>query len=455
MKILMTGATGWVGRSIGVDLVRRGHQIVALVRDPQKAAMQCPFPAQWIFWDYSQGQEVDSEVFQGVDAILHLMGEPVAGARWNEEVKQEISRSRVLSTQQLAELAKKHSIKNFISASAIGYYGERADEELTEASSNGEGFLAQVCKDWEAELFKNEKFYRSVALRIGVVLGRGGGALEKMLTPFRYGVGGKLGSGSQWMSWIHLDDLKAMILRALEDTTLQGVYNATAPQAVAQKDFAKALAKVLHRPAFLPAPSLALNLALGEMAAVILGSAKVVPRRFQEMGFTYKFADLNAALADLFGDLQAGEVELVTHQFIPKSKEDLFPFFADEYNLEKLTPPFLNFKVLGKSTEKIEENCLIEYRLSLHGIPFKWRTQILNWQPPHQFVDYQLSGPYRKWHHTHTFEKLGNGTLMTDRVIYKLPLGYLGYVGAHWKVSSDVETIFKYRRQVIFSMFSS
>lgn len=452
MKILLTGATGWVGRHLGLELVRKGHELVCLVRDPASAEMNCPFPAQWVQWA-STDASIDEAAFQGVDAVIHLLGEPVAGARWTEKIKKRIYSSRIDSTRVLAEAVKKHRIAHFISASAIGYYGDRKDERLTEDSTPGADFLAKVCTDWERELFAASSQSRCVAVRIGVVLGRDGGALEKMLPPFLMGLGGPIGSGRQWMSWIHLSDLVRLFIAALEDGKFRGSLNATSPNPVRQSDFARELGRQVKRPAMVPAPALALKVAFGEMASVLLASTRALPDRAKELGFTFEFAELNDALGNLLASEAKGENEFNSQQFIARPMDELFAFFSDEKNLEKITPQFLNFKVLAKNTAQIEEGTLIDYQLKLHGVPFRWKTKILDWNPPKSFVDVQLKGPYQLWHHTHTFEPLAGGTLMSDRVRYRLPLGGLGELVAGKKVDNDVKTIFGYRRKVIASEF--
>lgn len=452
MKILMTGATGWVGRHLGLHLVKQGHELVALVRDPKAAALNCAFPARWIEWKDAQ-TPIPEAAFDGVEAVIHLMGEPVAGARWTEAVKKRILDSRVDSTKAIARQVIARKIPHFVSASAIGYYGDRGEEELTEASGPGRGFLAEVCRRWEEELFKAQKVSRTVAVRIGVVLGRDGGALEKMVPPFLAGAGGPMGSGKQWMSWIHLNDLVRLLAEAVQNAEYRGPVNATAPHPVRQKDLARSLGQVLHRPAFLPAPKFALYLALGEMAGFLLSSAKIRPDAATERGFRFEFPELKPALEEILAPESRGERLLTAHQYVDRPLEEVFPFYASEANLEKITPPFLNFKVLGKNTPSIQSGTLIDYRLKLHGIPLKWRTKIEDWQPPRRFTDTQLNGPYALWHHTHLFEKLGTGTLITDLVRYRVPLGNLGALVAGPKVNSDVQTIFKYRRGVISEEF--
>lgn len=448
MRILMTGATGWVGRDLGTELVRRGHSLICLVRDSASARQSCPFPADWVDWPKTSTPLAD-HVFQGVDAVLHLMGEPIAGSRWTSEVKGRILTSRTDSTRFLAEKVRAHKIPVFVSASAIGYYGDRGEDELTESSPPGQGFVADVCKAWEEELFRAHDFARCVAIRIGIVLGRDGGALEKMLLPFLLGAGGPMGSGRQWMSWIHIGDLRRLLIDCLEKKEYSGAVNAVAPHPVKQMDFARTLGGVLKRPAFLPAPTFMLRALLGEMSQVVLASQKVFPKIAIDKGFRFDFPSLEAALRAILAPECEGDNEFSVKQFVPYPLDKVFPFYSDEHNLERITPPFLNFKVVGKSTPHIQSGTLLDYELSLHGVPFRWRTEILEWDPPYCFTDKQLRGPYAKWHHTHRFEALAGGTLISDRIRYRLPLGFAGTVVAGWKVRKDITEIFNYRRKVI------
>ncbi len=451
MNILLTGGTGWIGKSLGVELVRRGHKIIGLSRDVKKAKRMAPYPATWLEWAVGESSlpaELDGRM--PIDAVINLVGEPVAGGkRWTEAVKKEIELSRVQPTAQLAAFVMRHKIPVFVSASAIGYYGERGDEVLTEVSRVGQGFLAKVCEDWETSAFLAKSVARCVCLRIGIVLGRGGGALEKMVPLFQMGLGGPLGSATQWMSWIHYQDVERLLLECLENPKVQGVVNATAPQPVRQKEFATTLARVLKKPALLKTPEFVVKALFGELAQVVLSSQRVLPQVAQEQGFLFSFPHLAGALADLLAPESNKECVLEEQQFINRKLEEVFPFYASEKNLERLTPPFLHFLVLAKNTETLQEGTLIDYRLKLFGIPFYWRTQILHWQPPQQFVDQQLTGPYKLWHHTHRFEVLGSGTLITDRVRYQVPLGDLGAWVAGWKVKQMVKEIFSYRRTVL------
>ena len=284
MRILVTGITGFIGQKLGERLAQEGHEIVALVRDPEA---RLPFPAELMTWD--------SKEIKGVDAVIHLAGESIAARRWSEAQKKKIVGSRTETAKKLGRMVKTPPI--LISASGVGFYGDRADEELTEESSRGKGFLADVCEEWESSV-KQIGASRTVMLRTGMVLGRGGGALAKILPLFRAGLGGRLGSGQQWMSWIHLDDIVALYLFALKNAGLSGPLNAVAPFPVTNEEFTKVLAKAVNRPAILPAPSFALKLALGEMSTLLLDSQRV-KESVSQRGFKFKYRSLSQAMAEI------------------------------------------------------------------------------------------------------------------------------------------------------------
>ncbi|MFZ4404291.1 MAG: TIGR01777 family oxidoreductase [Pseudobdellovibrionaceae bacterium] len=453
MKILITGATGLIGKELGKALALKDHQLVVISRSAEKAKLVLPFPCEVIEGDL----EKSPLLLPAVDAVIHLAGTSVAEGRWTAEQKKSILESRVLGTRHLLQsLSAAPSV--FISSSAIGIYGDRGDEELTESSSTGPGFLAEVCKQWEAEA---EKIHarsgfsgvRTVYMRTGVVLARSGGALEKMLWPFRAGIGAALASGQQKMSWIHIDDLVQLFIFALENPSAQGAINAVAEKPVSNLDFSKTLAKILHRPLLPNIPTFVLKILFGEMAVVLTASQNIKPTAALNLGFAFRFKDLQSALDDLLAEASKGEDVFYAEQFVPATPEKVFPFFSEAQNLEKITPDTLNFKIKNMSTPEIGQGTLIDYRLKIHGVPAGWRTLIDQWQPPFKFVDTQLKGPYSLWHHTHEFKNLAGGTLMTDRVRYKAPLGYLGWLAAGWLVKKDVSQIFSYRRKIVDQIF--
>jgi uncharacterized protein (TIGR01777 family) len=458
MKILLTGATGFLGQYVARELLVRGHQLVILSRDAERARASFPYPAEFYTWDPRKGP-APREAASGVQAVVNLAGESIAARRWTVEQKKKIVESRTLGTRHLwdglLQAGVAERLKVFVSASAVGIYGDRGDEILTEASAPGEGFLSEVCRAWEKEIFRADvPNTRQVALRIGVVLGTEGGALQKLLPVFQSGLGGPVGGGKQWMSWIEVEDLARLFADAVEKREFEGPINAVAADPVTNGEFSKVLAFVVGKPALLPAPAMALKVALGEMSAVILSSQRVRPEKLLDLGFTYQFNTLEDALRHLCapgGDPR--DSQFVAEQWVPRTPEEVFPYFSAARNLEELTPPWLNFEIQKTSTDDVREGTLIDYRLKIHGVPAKWRTRIEEWEPNKKFVDLQLSGPYTKWHHTHSFIPMNGGTLLRDRVLYRLPLGSLGRSVAQAFVKKDVAKIFAFRRKKITELF--
>jgi uncharacterized protein (TIGR01777 family) len=278
------------------SLATGGHTMTVLSRH---AGANMPAGVRLSVWDPPKGEPA-ADAIGDADAIVHLAGEPVA-QRWSPAVKERIRESRVAGTrhlvQALAKLSRRPSV--LICGSAVGYYGSRGDEMLTEAAAPGSGYLAEVCIEWEREAAAAESLgMRVVRLRTGIVLDARGGALQQMLPPFKVGVGGKIGSGAQWMPWIHIQDLIGMIQFALEKP-VSGPVNGAAPYPVTNADFTKILAAALHRPAIFPVPMFALRLLFGEMAEVLLSSQRVLPKQAEASGFVFRYPQLAPALADL------------------------------------------------------------------------------------------------------------------------------------------------------------
>jgi uncharacterized protein (TIGR01777 family) len=303
MRVAITGATGFVGRALVEALLGRGDEVLAFTRDPERASDQLDPEVALARWDTADPAGMAPHL-AGRDAVVNLAGEPIFGKRWNETQKARIRASRVEGTRALVEAIRHAEPRpsTLVSGSAVGYYGGTGSQELAEDAPSGADFLATVCRDWEREALRaRDAGLRTVILRIGVVLGSGGGALPRMLTPFKLFVGGPVGSGTQWFSWIHAADLVRLVLFALDHPQVRGVLNATAPTPVTNREFSDTLGHVLGRPAWLPAPAFGLRAALGEVASILLEGQRVVPHRALEAGFAFEHPEPEAALRAILG----------------------------------------------------------------------------------------------------------------------------------------------------------
>lgn len=305
MRALVTGATGFVGP----HLLRRLDRPVVLSRDdPRTKEIVRQLNLQSFSWNALAGPP-PLEAFDGIDTVFHLAGDPIASSRWNVEKKRRIRESRELGTRHLVQAIGqlRQRPRVLVSASAVGWYGSHGDEILDETSSPGNGFLAEVCQAWEREAQAAADLgVRVVSVRIGIVMGPGGGALQDLLPMFRLGLGGPLGSGRQWMPWVHIDDLVAIFLHAAQHDNLSGPVNGTAPNPVTNKQFTKALARALHRPAFLPVPYFALRVGLGEFAKVLFDSQRAVPKAICASGFQFQYPEIDSALREIIAGQKSG-----------------------------------------------------------------------------------------------------------------------------------------------------
>jgi uncharacterized protein (TIGR01777 family) len=300
MKILVSGATGLIGRSICQTLTSQDHTVVGLSRSARKPAGLAV--AEIHQWDTQTGPPPEAAL-SGVDAVVNLAGEPIDARRWDDQQKRLIRDSRVLTTKNLVDGLRSMDSKPgvLVSGSAVGFYGNREDEQLEETSPPGSGFMSEVCQEWEGEAGRASEFgVRVVQVRTGVVLSSEGGALKKMLGPFKLGLGGPLGSGKQWFPWIHIADITGIFCHAILTGSMSGPVNGVAPEAVTNAEFTRELARALHRPAFLPVPELALRVLVGEMAEVLFDSQRVVPAAALAAGYEFHHPLLAQALEDLF-----------------------------------------------------------------------------------------------------------------------------------------------------------
>jgi uncharacterized protein len=469
MKIFMTGATGFVGRATVLRLRRSGHQVVAWVRNPSKARGVLGSEAELL-----HTESTDAELqacISGCDAVINLAGEPVAGKRWSTAYKDRLVKSRTKLTKRIVDAiaASPTKPKVLVSASAVGFYGNRGDDVLTESSDQGDGFLATLCEQWETAALEAQKHdVRTAILRIGVILGHGGGALTKMLPVFQAGLGGALGKGNQYMPWVHLHDVIEAICFMLENEDAKGIYNLTAPSPSTSREFGTTLAAVLKRPSFMPAPAFAIKMLLGEAATIVLNSQRVMPKHLLDDGFEFEYRELDEALraAIIDSETQIQTLEQKSpqpcapqSQYLQKRRpryllntrivlnapvDEVFAFFSRPENLGAITPPDLSFNILDE-IDDIQEGTIIHYAINMGALPMKWQTQIAQWKPQIRFVDSQTKGPYTSWWHEHHFLPDGERTIMEDRVYYTPPFGLLGQLVNHIFIASKLRHIFKFR----------
>ncbi|MGH7855514.1 MAG: TIGR01777 family oxidoreductase [Candidatus Binatia bacterium] len=296
MRLVVTGATGFIGSALCAALLKQGHALTLLTRGSPRDANTGT--KRWLHWTPGTLRDWDAAL-DGVDGVINLAGEPIAQKHWTHTQRHRIERSRIDATHSLVQACAKlrQKPKFLINASAVGYYGPRGDETITEDAPPGDDFLSIVCQAWEEEAQNAEELgMRVVRLRTGIVLGPRGGALPKMAKPFKFFMGGPLGSGNQWISWIQLEDLLRMILLVIEHPLARGPVNATAPNPVQNKEFSRTLGKVLRRPCWAPVPAFVLKLALGEMSQMLLTGQRVVPAVAEKLGFQFRYPNLQEAL---------------------------------------------------------------------------------------------------------------------------------------------------------------
>lgn len=310
-KILITGATGSIGQRLAQQLIARGDEVIVFTRNPDSAKKKIADASRYVKWEYERLDDPSSLNYaetswmnevNGVDAVVHLAGANLGAKRWNDEYKKLAYDSRIISTRNLVKAIKsiEQKPKAFICSSAVGIYGNRYDEILDETSSLGNDFMADICKDWEKEAEKVEQYsVRRVSIRTGLVMQKDEGVLKKMLFSFRLFIGGPLGSGSQWFPWIHIDDIVGIYLHAIDNENISGSVNGASTRIVTMKEFAKTLGKVLRRPSLFSVPKFAMKIVAGEVAEYAVMSQRTSAKKIIELGYQFKFEDLETALRDL------------------------------------------------------------------------------------------------------------------------------------------------------------
>lgn len=455
-RVGVTGASGFIGTALVGALIKRGDAVLAFTRRPQSAQIPTGADVRQLDLMSSASATENIKAFEGLDAVVHLAGEPLTG-RWTSEKKRKIHDSRQISTRNLvaAMRACGKPPLALVCASGAGYYGSRGDEPLTESSPRGHDYLSQVCVDWELEAATAAEFgVRVVLMRQGPLMGRGGGALQAMLPPFRFGAGGPLGSGAQWWPWIHLDDAIAMYLFAIDREDLNGPLNVASPDLATNARFSQALGYALRRPSLAFAPGPALKILLGEFAESLLGSQLMLPAKAQDLGFAWRHESLDQALLDLLDpgtNRVPGTTRFEAAETIPADPDRVFDFLSNAANLKALTPPSLRFNMLTPSPIEMRRGTIVEYEVKVRGLPLRWKTLITKWQPGVRFADLQIRGPYLLWRHQHDFETKRDGVAVRDTIDYALPFAPLSNIALPL-VRSDVRRIFDYRRAALLAI---
>jgi len=472
MKVFLSGATGFLGRALTLALRGQGHEVVAWVRSQEGARVALGDQAELVpMADGAAGERLLRSALGRCDAIVNLAGEPIL-SRWTGARRAALRASRVELTARLVAALDglERRPRVLVSASAVGFYGERGDERLEETSAPGTGFLPELCAEWERAARGAEAFgLRVVLVRTGIVLGLDGGALVSLLPPFRLGLGGRLASGRQFMPWIHVEDWVRAVCAALADERCRGALNATAPEPVTNRDFTRTLARVVGKPAPFPVPALALRLLFGGASRILSESQRAMPAQLAALGFTHRFPTLAGALRDLLVDARAqiervhapldagGSSYLARHPpayrletttELAVTPAEAFAFFSTPENLGLLTPRALGMRIVARSGAPAA-GATIDYTLRLGPVPLGWRTLFEHWQAPERFVDVQARGPYRGWWHEHRFEARGEATSMRDRVLYRPPLGLLGRLAHRLLLADQLGDIFAHRALAI------
>ena len=455
MRVLITGATGLVGCRLCEELLRSGHQITVVTRSKKKYDSVVGLPAVVLEHDLTQ-KLLSSPILESIEAVVHLAGENIAGSRWSKEFKKKLYDSRVLTTQNLLESfiqLKQRSLSVVISASGIDIYPPSDQQCNEETVTEDSSFLSRLCHQWEDLVYEKTKQLniRCLQARFGVVLARNSRVLSEMEGFARLGCLGPISGQDFWMSFIHIEDLVKGLIFCLENSKMSGPVNFTSPKPCLHSDFVSALNQTFERRNFLSSPKTLLSIMKGEMINAVTKSHRIVPQKLTDHNFTFCFENIKSVLENLYKGF-LWPLRFETQQWIPKDKNVVFDFFSSVKNLEKITPPWLKFEWIASPPSKIQQGSEIDYKICIYGVNIKTRTKIVSYNPPKLLVDEKLKGPFRRWRHTHYFQSLAEGTLVTDHVNYELPYK-LNLLGGSF-AQSDIKKIFDYRKHKVLDLLN-
>jgi len=477
LDILVAGATGFIGRGLVAFLKGKGHRITALVRDVDSARNVLGDGIALLNWGLSQQQL--TEQMEMTDAVINLAGGSIDG-RWSSARKKSFRESRAGITQTLSDAISRSKSPPglFISASAVGYYGDTGSKVISEAQPVGHDYLSTLCLDWEnAATSARTSKTRVCVLRLGIVVGLDGGILQKLALPLQMGVSPYVGSGNETLPWIHLIDVLEIIGYCINNPSIEGAVNCTAPSPVTGRQFAEVVARISGAKFKVGIPKFVLWLMFGEGASHLWASHNVLPTKLDRLGYKFRYSNvvdaLNEDLSDEFVTVKTfaqrdlgmshpkeirnivkkGKYMLTAVVEFNGDPEKVFPFFSSPFNLDLLTPAWVNFQIV-EMRDELGRGVSIKYEIGLWFMKFAWVSEIVSWEPPNSFADNQVRGPYVLWWHEHKIIRTAPGySKMTDRVIYKMPGWKFGQLIHKLMIKRTLINIFNYRRRMIKLMF--